>query len=189
MIRTMPAAAHPPESTPMRPPWALNVIREPDPDEVNASIDWSGWYLTDEEDVGEGLDQGRIIWLFRQVLEELARERHWRDVYVASDHFYAWLPEEPLVRVSPDVYVKDGLPGDPPPRMWETWRPGHHPPRFALEVVSAHPSRPSNWRKDYCPHLFVLDVLGARLRQKACGPHESGAVSPPSRRQDGETRA
>ena len=134
------------ESTRTRPPRALNVVR--DPVEVGARIDWSSWYLTDEEDMGESVEQANIIRLFLAILEQLARERGWQDVYFSGDQFFAWLPDEPLVRISPDIYLQPGALPVPAPRLWETWRPDHPPPRLAVEVVSAHPSRPFDWRKD-----------------------------------------
>ena len=36
------------------------MVRDPDPEEPSASIDWSRWYLTDGEDMGEGNEQNQI---------------------------------------------------------------------------------------------------------------------------------
>ncbi len=116
---------------------------------------WAAWYLTDEDDMGESIEQGIIIRLLLATLAELARERGWQRSLVASDQFFAWVEGEPLVRVSPDVYVLD----DPPaayPGSWQTWRAGHPPPRFAVEVVSA------TWKKDYREAPNKYEQLGAR---------------------------
>lgn len=40
--------------------------------------------------------------------------------------------------------------------MWETWRPGHHPPRFAVEIVS------SDWQKDYKQSPAKYAQLGTK---------------------------
>ena len=158
----MTAAAHRTDTPRKRAPRALTVVRHPDPAELGAQIDWSSWYLTDEEDMGEGGEQCHIIWVLRQSIQQLADERGWSDVNISSDQFFAWMPEEPLVRVSPDVYVQTIAPPTPAPGMWETWRPEHPPPAFAVEVVSAHPSRPSDWRKDYDHNPAKYAQLGAR---------------------------
>ncbi|HSO00312.1 MAG TPA: Uma2 family endonuclease [Candidatus Nanopelagicales bacterium] len=125
-----------------RKPWAY-VVRDPAAEDVGAPVDWSAWYLTDEEDMGESVEQGDIIRLFLAVMQQLGAERGWSGVYVGSDNFFAWVREEPLVRVSPDVYVLDDPPPPPRPKSWQTWLPGHRPPRWALEIVS------EDWAKDY----------------------------------------
>jgi len=131
-----------------RPPRILNVVRDPRPEEIGLRVDWSPWYLSEEEDTGKSPEQERIIALLKSVLHELAEKREWRDVYIAGDQFFAWIPEEPNVRISPDVYLLDGVPKPPFPQMWETWR-GYPPPRFAVEVVFSKQGRPPRWRKDY----------------------------------------
>jgi hypothetical protein len=117
---------------------------------------WAAWYLTDEDDVGESTEQGIIVRLLLAALAELARERGWARSLVAGDQFFAWVEAHPLVRVSPDVYVLDDPPPPPYPAMWQTWRPGHAPPRFAVEVVS------DDWKKDYRDAPRKYDQLGAR---------------------------
>lgn len=67
------------------------------------------------------------------------------------------MESEPNVRVSPDAYLLDDPPPRPRPRMWQTWRAGHLPPRFALEVAS-----PENWRKDYEDNPPKYSLLGTR---------------------------
>lgn len=125
-------------------------------------VDWSSWMLTDEDDMGEGFEQGEIIRVLLSSLDMLATERDWHDRLWAGAQFFAWLPEQPLVRVSPDVYVLDDPPPPPRPPSWQTWLPGHHPPRVAIEIAS------NDWRKDYvdgpakylalgCTELVIFD--------------------------------
>ena len=116
---------------------------------------WSAWFLTDEDDMGESYEHHSIIQLFLAALTALSRERGWTRSIVASDQFFAWVEAEPRVRVSPDVYVLDDPPV-PAPDSWQTWRPGHLPPRFALEVVS------HKWTKDYDDNPPKYAQLGAR---------------------------
>ena len=116
---------------------------------------WSAWYLTDEDDMGESTEQGFIVRLLLAAVTELARERGWARSLVASDQFFAWVEDEPLVRVSPDIYLLDDPP-HPYPDSWQTWRARHSPPRFALEVVSR------DRKKDYELAPPKYDQLGAR---------------------------
>lgn len=145
-----------------RPPRALNVVRDPRPEELGAVVDWSSWYLSDEDDMGEGIEQSEIIDVLRSALRELAGERGWSRVFVGSDQFFAWVPEEPQVRVSPDVYLLDDPPAPPMPASWQTWREGHRPPRFAVEIVSGDAEHPERWRKDYDQAPQKYAQLGTR---------------------------
>ncbi|HEX2692046.1 MAG TPA: Uma2 family endonuclease [Kofleriaceae bacterium] len=138
-----------------RRPWAF-VVRDPAPEDIDARVDWSAWYLTDEEDMGESVEQTQINRTVRSSLEELAASRGWTKVFWSSDNFFAWIRDEPMVRVSPDVYLLEDPPPPPHPRMWQTWLPGHKPPRWALEVVS------DDWKKDYDEAPLKYAQLGAR---------------------------
>ena len=40
--------------------------------------------------------------------------------------------------------------------MWQTWLPGHRPPRWAVEIVS------DDWKKDYEDNPLKYAQLGAR---------------------------
>jgi Uma2 family endonuclease len=139
----------------VRRPLAL-VVREPAPEDIGARIDWSAWYLTDEEDMGEGVEQGEIIRILLSCLGELAAERGWQNFVLGADNFFAWVREEPLVRVSPDVYLLDDPPPPPRPRMWQTWLQGQKPPRLAVEIVS------DDWKKDYEDNPPKYAQLGCR---------------------------
>ncbi len=117
---------------------------------------WAEWYLRDDDDVGESTEQGIIVRLLLSTMAELARERGWARTLVAGDQFFAWIPHEPLVRVSPDVYLLDDPPPPPYPAMWRTWLPGQAAPRFAVEVVS------EAWAKDYLLAPRKYAQLGTR---------------------------
>ncbi|MCU0684578.1 MAG: Uma2 family endonuclease [Polyangiaceae bacterium] len=131
-------------------------MRDPPPDEFGVPIDWSSWYLSDEDDMGEAIEQQKSIAVFKSSIEELARERSWPALHVGADTFFAWVEREPFVRVSPDVYLLDDPPPPPMPRMISTWLPGHRAPRFATEIVS------EEWRKDYDDGPQKYAQLGAR---------------------------
>lgn len=111
--------------------------------------------------MGESVEQGEIITLLKSILKEMARERGWADVYIGSDQFFAWVREEPLVRVSPDVYLLDDPPPPPRPASWRTWE-GVNPPRFAVEVVSGRHGHPAEWKKDYEQNPPKYAQLGTR---------------------------
>ena len=138
-----------------RRPWAF-VVRDPTPEDIGAKVDWSTWYLTDQEDMGESVEQTEIIRRLLSSMGELAAERGWKNAFWAGNNFFAWVREEPLVRVSPDVYLLDDPPPPPRPRMWQTWLPGHKPPRWAVEIVS------EDWKKDYDDAPLKYAQLGAR---------------------------
>src|SRR5262249_33190383 len=123
------------EPTRRRRPSAF-VVRDPRPEEIGARVDWSCWYLTDEEDMGQSVEQGYDITAVLSSLKVLLRERGSTRRLAACDNFFAWMEAEPNVRVSPDVYLLDDPPPPPWPKMWQTWLPGHKPPRWALEIVS-----------------------------------------------------
>jgi len=142
----------PPERPHKRPPFAPVLWNLP-PDQAKAEVDWSGWCVDDSEHVAESPEQGEIIRDAHARLTELARLRGWEKVYVGADNYFAWVPEHPQVRVSPDLYLLDDPPR-PYPRSWQTWKPGHRPPRWALEVVS------EEWAKDYAEGPAKYALLG-----------------------------
>lgn len=127
-----------------RSPRSLEVIFNPSSETLNTKVDWSSWYLTDEEDMGESCEQNLIIRYLLSCLTQLAKERKWQNVFIGADQFFSWVEQEPLVRVSPDIYLLDHPPPRPFPDNWQTWLPGHKPPRLAIEIVSK-----GNWNKDY----------------------------------------
>jgi hypothetical protein len=74
---------------------------------------------------------------------------------VAGEVFFAWVPEAPNVRVSPDGFVCDDR-KLPRRGVVCTWKPGRRPPRFALEVVS------EDRKKDYLTAPQRYAALGTR---------------------------
>lgn len=79
----------------LRSPWAPVID---DLDFSQREVDWSSWFLIEEEDMGEGTEQAQIIYMFLSVLSELARERQWQNVFFSGDQFFAWRQDQPLVR-------------------------------------------------------------------------------------------
>jgi Uma2 family endonuclease len=153
----------------MRPP-SGPVLRDLPPDQRVAEVDWSRWYL-DEDEMVESFEQGAIIRIMLSSLSELARQRGWARILFGADNYFAWVPEEPRVRVSPDIYLVDDPPEPPIPSGWQTWQEGHRPPRWAVEIVS------SDWKKDYlegpekyaqlgCRELILFDPDVARLAMR-----------------------
>ena len=122
--------------------------------EGEAPFDWSLWELDEEEDMGHSPEHHRIMSEVESILKEWVTERGWTDAFVCSDTFFAWVPERPNVRVSPDAYLLWGAPR-PLPASWQTWRAGHPPPAFALEVVS------EDRIKEYAVNPAKYDALGA----------------------------
>lgn len=112
--------------------------------------------------MGESPEQEQIIDKTKSSLRVLQRERGWTRTHVAGDQFFAWIREEPLVRVSPDVYSLDDPPAPPFPRSWKTWKPGQLPPRFAVEVVSGDDRKRGRWSKDYHDAPEKYGQLGTR---------------------------
>jgi len=124
---------------------------------ADGTVDWSPWYLTDEDDVGQSGEHSELIQVLHSSLRVLAKERDWSTVFVGFDNFFAWVAGEPHVQVSPDIYLIDNVVPEhtPMPTRWESWRTEHPPPRFAVEFVSA------DWRKDYEINPDRYDSLGA----------------------------
>ncbi len=141
-------------AAPGRRPRALQVVGRDLAAAYRAPVDWSDWYLTDEEDMGESPEQHDSIMLLQPSLERLATERGWTDVLIGGDAFFGWMPSEPNVRLSPDVYMMPAPPEGPWPGMWRTWEEGIEPPTVAIEVVSR------TWAKDYRVNPEKYSALG-----------------------------
>ena len=144
----------PPAQPPSRPPMSPQVLRIRRGQLPPQRIDWSGWYLEPEDDEGQSPEHDDAINLLRNLV---ARHLNQRGVAsrVGHDAFFAWVPDHPKVQVSPDIYIVDDAP-EPLPKRFETWQPGHRPPRFALEVVS------EDWRKDCVQAPQKYAQLGVR---------------------------
>ena len=144
----------PQERPTTRPPRVLSVVNDPTEIERAPAIDWSAWRLTDEDDEGQSPEHSDIVQLLYAILALFLGDARRPGLYVGVDAFFGWVPADPLVRISPDVYVVADPP-QPLPKSFQTWRPGHAPPLCAVEVVS------EDWRKDYedLPSKYAL--LGA----------------------------
>lgn len=143
------------------------------PDDSDVPFDWSLWELDEEEDMGMTPEHVRVSVEVMDALQRHAVERGWTDAFVCMDTFFAWVKSRPNVRVSPDVYLVWGA-VQPPPPSWQTWRPGHKPPDFALEVCSA------DRRKEYDVNPAKYDSLGAG-ELVIYDPHGLGGRGPLSR--------
>jgi Uma2 family endonuclease len=128
----------PREPRPRRRPFAL-VLSD---SYGQPEIDWSSWYLEDEENHVETPEHFLIGDVIHTSIEVL-RERR-LGVFASADAppmavmrntVFAWMRHEEKVRVCPDVYVIANAP-DPLPRSFKTWLDGHHAPDLAFEVVS-----------------------------------------------------
>jgi Uma2 family endonuclease len=140
--------------------------------EVDAPVDWSRWYVSEEDDMGESGEQMSTNRLLQGIGENLARERGW-NVFIGSDQFFQWVKAHPQVQVSPDFYLLDDPPdpAHPLPKSWQTWLPGIHPPRFAVEVVSDQPrtdhdDAPERYSSLGTSELVIFDPKGERRRPK-----------------------
>ncbi len=122
----------------------------------DGQIDWSPWYLTEEEDMGQSGEQCDIITVLASSLRVLAKRQGWKSGWVGYDCFFAWVEGEYNVQVSPDVFMVENPPrvGERMPKRWETWRPDMSPPLFAVEIVS------DDWKKDYRINPARYDHLG-----------------------------
>ena len=149
------------------------VIRDLSSQGLNAAVDWSKWYVTDEEDLGECSLHKQIIELLLSCIRELGRERRCKNALISADAFFSWVKEHLLVRVSPDVYPLDDPPADMRVGNWQPWKRGVRPPRFALEVVSL------DWKND---HEDARAICAARLPRighfRSDGSRESARITP-----------
>ncbi|HEU4406960.1 MAG TPA: Uma2 family endonuclease [Polyangiaceae bacterium] len=131
-----------------------------------------GWAL-DETPVPESTLHDQILLLVRLLwLAWLVREE--RAAYVAHNLALRFWAARPEVGLDPDLALYE----PPPPRVAKlrsvrTWRPGHAPPKVALEVVSKnHPTKdyrlaPAKYDASGTGELWVFDPLLA-------GPREGG---------------
>ena len=113
--------------------------------------------------MGNSPDQVEAVDDFTASVRTRAAELGWTNVRVGKDEFYAWVKKHPLVRISPDTFVMDDPPEGRRPRIWQTWRAGVNPPRFALEVVSDNSPRkdlvdgPAKYRQLKTLELVIFD--------------------------------
>ena len=140
---------------PKRPPSGLQVVRNTSSALGIPDIDWTAWYVTEEQDMGESWQHARISRIFEDLLRRWVAERGEKRSRVGGNVFFQWVESQPLVQISPDAFVVDSAP-KPLPTSVQTWLPGHLPPRFALEVVS------EDWHKDYNDNPPKYAMLGCQ---------------------------
>jgi hypothetical protein len=129
------------------------------------------WVLEDDDNVPESSLHDDIVLLLVEILRAWA-QRGGRDARVGRNLALRWDQARPRVGVDPDVYVVEPAPPEEDINSLCTWKPGHVPPRVAIEVVSEN-----NADKDYAEgpekygasgtgELWVFDPLlaGPALR-------------------------
>ncbi len=111
-------------------------------------------WLMELEDVPETLLHDLIIELLKLVLKHRFRNRN---ALIASNMACRWDPDDHRVGVDPDIILVDPAPpeGDALKSL-QVWRPDHHAPKLAIEVVSE-----TNAVKDYVEGPARLARLGA----------------------------
>lgn len=133
-------------------------------------LDVNERWLLEEEDVPESPLHVAIILLMVEILHAWKNRSH-RDALIGRNIALRWNASSPQQGVDPDVYVVE-----PPPPEGEdakslcTWKPGHHPPRIAVEVVSENTAEkdygdgPERYAASGTKELWVFDPLlvGAR---------------------------
>jgi Uma2 family endonuclease len=95
------------------------------------------WELEDDETMPESLLHRMAVDLLRSILEAWARTRR-RNAMVAANMALRWDRVRPRVGVDPDIMLVEPAPAEVLGGLTSvcTWKPGHHPPRVAVEVVS-----------------------------------------------------
>ena len=133
------------------------------------------WILP-EVPVPESVPHRSIVELVAALLSAWAA-RTGRDAFVARNLAFRWDEERPRIGVDPDVCLIE--PSPPEAEQLQSlllWRPGHHAPRLAIEVVSRnHPYKdysvvPDKYAASGVGELWVFDsdLIGSRARG---GPH------------------
>jgi Uma2 family endonuclease len=103
--------------------------------------DYSLWYLDEDEEREEWTHSNQQSELI-EYLDSALRYRLGtlgRTACVRDEQRFAWMPEEPRVAVSPDVYVLEPPPQVEPGTAWTTWNTWEHDgqvPKLAVEIVS-----------------------------------------------------
>jgi Uma2 family endonuclease len=146
------------------------VVTRPRRGHESSAIDWKQWYFEEEDDLGESPEQHDVIAVAEQLLNEIAREREWTGVLIGGNAFYQWVEAHPKVQVSPDVYVMDRPPGRLP-KCFQTWKPGIHPPRLAIEIVAGDKKKdfkdaPARYAQLGCQELIIFDPAASSRSRK-----------------------
>jgi len=147
-------------------------------------FDWKAWYLTDEDDMGQGGEQLKCIQHLVGVLEQWRHERGVGEdaLFIGADQFFELHPTDKSPRVSPDTYLLRAAVPSPLPHSWPL---GFGELLLAVEIVSDE-----DWRKDYEQNPLKYQRLGAqefvifdlewllkpRARRRATQPGRAGCL-------------
>lgn len=122
-------------------------------------------WLLEEDDVPETPLHDAIILLLVEILIAWKTQMR-RNAFIGRNIALRWNAAAPRQGVDPDIYVVE-----PPPPEGEdatsicTWKPGHHPPRVAVEVVSDNTASkdyvdgPARYAASGTSELWVFDPL------------------------------
>lgn len=128
------------------------------------------WKLPDENMPESNPHRNRVDLLKLLLLAFVARTR--KPAMVAANLACRWNEQKPAVGVDPDIALIEPAPPDADHlTSLLTWRSGHVPPRFAIEVVSE-----SNPYKDYDMAPAKYALLGTR-ELVVFDPEHRGATS------------
>lgn len=121
------------ETSPSRPRYLPRhrYVREPEPIEFPESEPW-------EEHVSETkrhLENRTALYL-------VLRDAFAATASIGCDQFVYWDPEDPRRCLSPDAFVKLGIPDSPFP-IWKTWERGA--PDLGVEIISKSDHRDDDW--------------------------------------------
>lgn len=139
---------------------AVTVSVKPRPGSARLVVDVATiedkWILP-EENMPESTSHRDTVDLLKLLLLAFV-ERSRRNAHVAANLACRWDPERPAIGVDPDVAILEPAPPEAATlTSLRTWVPGHVPPRFAVEVVSA-----TNPHKDYVAAPLKYAALGTR---------------------------
>jgi Uma2 family endonuclease len=133
-------------------------------------------WLLDEDDMPESALHDAIIRLLVEILVAWSR-KHAGRAAIGRNIALRWNEQNPKQGVDPDVYVVDPAPpeGEDATSIC-LWKPGHHPPRVAVEVVSETTAEkdygdgPDRYAASGTRELWIFDPLRAGPDLRG-GPH------------------
>lgn len=125
--------------------------------------DLDGWILRDTDNMPEAPWHRDTSTYLESVLRAWIARRG-IDAQAGCNIALRWVQERPMVGVDPDVYlVQPAPPNGTRDKSLCTWKPGHHPPRIAVEIVSETDSKkdyedaPAKYAMSGTSELWVFD--------------------------------